>query len=88
MAAILHDILSYHTTPEQAAGIAERAHARMLLFTHIIPPLPMQALNETFLGSSRKVFHGLIRVGQDGDFISLPANGDRIVRTNRLMHML
>ena len=27
-AAILHDILSYHTTPEEAAGIAQRAHVR------------------------------------------------------------
>jgi ribonuclease Z len=88
LAAILHDILSYHTTPEQAAAIAERAHVRMLLFTHVIPPLPMQALNGPFLGSAREVFHGKVRVGKDGDFVSLPAGGDRIEQTNRLMKFL
>ncbi|MFV4649318.1 hypothetical protein ACNJUT_22245, partial [Mycobacterium tuberculosis] len=50
LAAILHDILSYHTTPEAAAGIAERAQVKYLLFTHIIPPLPMRALEGPFLG--------------------------------------
>ena len=84
LAAILHDIVSYHTTPEQAAGIAERAHVRMLLFTHVIPPLPLKALEGPFLGDAPKIFHGQIRVGHDGDFISLPAGSDAIIRTDRL----
>jgi ribonuclease Z len=84
MAAILHDILSYHTTPEQAAGIAERAHVRMLLFTHVIPPLPLRALEGPYLDKSRQIFHGLLRVGHDGDFISLPAGTTEIKHTNRL----
>lgn len=84
LAAIFHDILSYHTTPEQAAGIAERAHVRMLLFTHVIPPLPMEALEGPFLGKSRSIFHGQIKVGHDGDFISLPPGSTEIRRTNRL----
>lgn len=48
LAAIMHDILSYHTTPEQAAAIAQRAHVRYLLFTHVIPPLPLDALEGPF----------------------------------------
>ena len=84
LAAILHDILSYHTTPEQAAGIAERARVKMLLFTHVIPPLPLRALEGPFLGRSREIFHGQLRVGRDGDFISLPAGGTEIRYTNRL----
>jgi len=84
LAAIFHDILSYHTTPEQAAGIAERAHVRMLLFTHVIPPLPIKALEGPYLGRARSIFHGQIRVGHDGDFISLPAGTKEIRRTNRL----
>lgn len=83
-AAIFHDILSYHTTPEQAAGIAQRDGVRYLLFTHIIPPLPTRALEGPFLGRSRKIFSGTIRVGHDGDFLSLPAGGTEIRRTNRL----
>lgn len=84
LAAITHDILSYHTAPEDAARIAERAGARYLLFTHIIPPLPMRALEGPFLGDSRKLYSGEIRVGHDGDLISLPAGGDAIGYTNRL----
>jgi ribonuclease Z len=87
LAAIMHDILSYHTTPEQAAAIAERAHVRMLLFTHVIPPLPFGALNGPYLGRAPGIFHGPIRVGRDGDFISLPAGGAKIDRSNRLQRL-
>jgi ribonuclease Z len=84
LAAILHDILSYHTTPEQAAAIAQRDHVKYLLFTHIIPPLPLRALEGPFLGKSRQIFSGTIRVGHDGDLISLPAGNSEIRRTDRL----
>jgi ribonuclease Z len=84
LAAILHDILSYHTTPEQAAGMAERAGVHYLLFTHVIPPLPVRALEGPFLGQARTIFKGPIRVGRDGDFLSLPAGSSAIVVHNRL----
>lgn len=88
LASIFHDILSYHTTPEQAAGIAERAHVRLLLFTHVIPPLPLAALEGPFLGSARNIFHGRLRVGRDGDFITLPAGSREVLETNRLRFFL
>lgn len=84
LAAIFHDILGYHTTPEQAAGIAQRAGVRYLLLDHIIPPLPSRALNEAFLGRAREIFHGPVRVGEDGDFITLPAGTTEIRHGNRL----
>jgi len=83
-AAILRDITSYHTTPEAAAAIAQRAGVRYLLFDHIIPPLPTMALDGPFLGRAPQIFHGPIRVGRDGDFISVPATGSGIRYTNRL----
>jgi ribonuclease Z len=86
-AAIFHDILSYHTSPEAAAGIAQRAGVRYLLFDHIIPPLPTTALDGPFLGKAAQIFHGPIRVGQDGDFVTMPAGGAEIRYSNR-MHML
>jgi len=88
LASIFHDILSYHTTPEQAAGIAERAHVSLLLFTHVIPPLPLNALEGPFLGRARNIFHGRMRVGRDGDFIILPAGSTEILETNRLRFFL
>ena len=84
LAAIFHDILSYHTTPEQAAAIAQRAGVRYLLYTHIIPPLPSRALNSAFLGRSPEIFHGTLRVGEDGDFLTLPAGSTEIRRDNRM----
>lgn len=83
-AKILADIPSYHTTPEQAAAIAERAGVKTLLFYHEIPALPVKALNEPFLGESRRIYKGPIQVGRDGDFISLPAGTTEIHRSNRL----
>lgn len=83
-AAILHDILSYHSTPEEAAAIAQRAGVKDLLLYHIIPPLPVRALEGPFLGRARQVFSGPLQVGHDGDFISLPAGSREIRRTNRL----
>jgi ribonuclease Z len=84
LAAITHDILSYHTSPEAAAGIAQRAHVRYLLFTHIIPPLPLSALEGPWLGRSREIFSGTVRVGHDGDFLSLPVGSTEIRRSDRL----
>lgn len=84
LAAIFHDILSYHTTPEQAAGIAQRAGVKSLLFTHVIPPLPVRALEGPFLGKSREIFKGPIRVGHDGDLMSLPAGSTEITYSKRL----
>ncbi len=80
VAKIMNDILAYHTPPEQAAGIAQRAGARSLLLTHIIPPLPLKAMEGPFLGDSRKIFKGQLWIARDGDVISLPAGSKAINR--------
>lgn len=84
LAHILHDIPNYHTTPQAAADIAQRAHVRYLLYTHVIPPVRFRALEGPFLGDSRKRFHGKIRVGIDGDFLTLPAGTTEIRHSNRM----
>lgn len=84
LAQIFSDIPGYHTTPHQAAQIAERAKVRMLLFTHVTPGLPIGALEGPFLGDARQVFQGQIKVGRDGDFVTLPAGSDAVIRTDRL----
>jgi ribonuclease Z len=42
------------------------------------------ALESSGLGRSRQAFHGAIRVGHDGDFVSLPVGSTDIRRTDRL----
>ena len=81
---IFKDIVDYHTTPEQAAALAERAGVQYLLLNHIVPGLPFRALEGPFLGKARSLFRGSIKVGNDGDFISLPAGTKDIVVTNRI----
>ena len=88
LAQILHDILSYHTTPEQASAIAQRAGVRVLVFTHIIPPLPLRTLEDPFLGRSRQIFHGKVIVGRDGDMVILPAGTNHILYTSRTLTLL
>jgi ribonuclease Z len=74
-AKIMHDIPSYHTTPEDAARIAQEAGVRQLVFYHTIPALPVAYLDAAFLGDAPKIFHGPITVSRDGTMISLtPGN--------------
>jgi ribonuclease Z len=81
---IFKDIIDYHTTPEQAADIAQRAGVGYLLLHHIVPALPLGALEQPFLGTSRTRFSGPIKVGRDGDFISMPIGTKAITATSRL----
>jgi ribonuclease Z len=76
---ILHDIVDYHASPEDAATIARDAGVGALLLNHIVPPLPLDALEPVFLGDAPRIFGGRLRVGRDGDFVSLPA-GSREIR--------
>lgn len=84
LAQIMHDILNYHTTPEEAAGIAARAKVKALLLYHIVPPLPISALEGPFLGKAGEIYSGPLLIGIDGDFVSMPAGGSEIVFSNRL----
>jgi len=75
LAKIFHDIVNYHTSPERAAETAQAAHVHALAFTHIIPQMPLDALEGPFLGNAVQRFHGPIYVSRDGDIITLPASG-------------
>jgi ribonuclease Z len=80
---IFVDIVDYHSTPEQAAEIARDAKVRMLLLNHIAPPLPLPGMEAAFLGRAGEIYDGPLRVGVDGDFVSLPAGSTRIERSRR-----
>ena len=82
-AQVMADIRNYHTAPAEAAAIAERAGARMLVFNHIVPPLPSRTLDSQFLGEARQKFSGPIHVGIDGDWFSMPAGSREIESGSR-----
>ncbi len=75
---ISKDILNYHTTPVQAAEIAEAAGAKHLLYYHIVPALPLRRLDSIFLHGVSEVYQGGVTVGQDRTWISLPANSSAV----------
>jgi ribonuclease Z len=80
---IFNDILNYHTTPEQAAETARDAKVGYLLLNHIVPTLPpIPGMEAAFLGDAKAIYAGPIRVGMDGDFVSLSA-GDKQIRVSR-----
>lgn len=71
-------IPSYHSSPEDAAKIANEAGVDHLVLYHIIPPLPSPLLNSLFLGDAKKYYKGPITMGVDGMLFSLPANSKKI----------
>jgi ribonuclease Z len=73
------DVVDYHASPEDAARTAAEARVGYLLLNHIVPPLPpLPGLEKAFLGRAPDLFTGPLRVGVDGDFVSLPAGTKRI----------
>ncbi|MGF1454085.1 MAG: MBL fold metallo-hydrolase [Alphaproteobacteria bacterium] len=84
VAKIALDIMDYHTSPVQAAQSAAAAGVDHLLFYHIVPALPLSALERAFTDGVEDVYDGPYTVGRDGTFISLPAGTDEIKVSNRL----
>ncbi len=78
LAKIFEDIKNYHTSPEEAAETARDARVGYLLLNHIAPPLPLPGLEKAFLGNAPGIYNGRLRVGQDGDFVSMPAGSKAI----------
>ena len=83
LAKIFDDILNYHTSPEEAAETARDAKVGYLLLNHIAPPLPLPGMEKAFLGGAPGIYGGPIRVGSDGDFLSMPAASKEINASRR-----
>jgi ribonuclease Z len=84
MSHVMRDIITYHTTPEEAAQEATEAGAKQLIFNHIVPPMPVRFGYPAFVGDAAKFYKGPITVGEDGMLFSLPANSSEVTK-KRLM---
>ena len=85
LAKVLGDIHDYHATPEEAAQTARDAKVGYLLLNHIVPTLPpLPGLEKVFLGDAPRIYSGPLRVGRDGDFVSMPAGSREITHSTRL----
>ncbi len=83
LAKITADIPDYHTSPVEAAEVAEAAGVHHLLFYHIVPPLPLSGLEQVFLDGVSEVYGGGVTLGRDGTLISLEQGGDRVAISSR-----
>jgi ribonuclease Z len=80
LAQITRDILNYHTSPEEAAEVAQAAGVRQLVLSHIVPAIPSSFFYPAFLGDARERFGGKLVVGEDGMLFSLPAGSAEITQ--------
>ncbi len=83
-AQITRDIVSYHTTPQQAADTAKAANVHLLVLNHLVPPVPVRFAYRAFLGDAAQHFGGEIIIGEDGMMFSLPA-GTTEIRRRKLL---
>jgi ribonuclease Z len=75
MSKLARDVLDYHTSPAQAKQMADEAGVRLLVFTHIVPPLRNAVVERMF---TRGVDMHDVVVGDDGMHFVLAAGGDAI----------
>ena len=71
-AKIMHDIPGYHTSPVDAARIANMAHVKLLLYTHLLPILPNAIAVRAFLKGVADIRPDGVKVGHDGLIVRLP----------------
>jgi ribonuclease Z len=83
-AKIIGDIPGYHASPADAARSAQEAGAGALVYYHVVPSIPAGPMEGLFLGDAAKRYKGLMKVGNDGLLISLPAKGQEITFDQRL----
>jgi len=79
-------IMSYHTTPVEAADIAKEAEVPLLVFTHMVPPLRNALMRRMFLAGAEATRgpDGDIMLAKDGLLISLP-KGSKEIKTRNLL---
>ncbi len=75
---LLADTNDYHTTPVEAARLANTAGVRELVFTHFSPPATHPLVKRAFFRGVDAVRPTGWRAAQDGLFLDLPANSSEI----------
>jgi len=77
-AKIFTDILSYHTTPEEAADIANKANVDHLVFYHLVPAPRNNLMSKMFVRGVNEIRKDWT-ISSDGTMVVLPFNSDEII---------
>ena len=67
MQHILHDIQNYHTSPQDAAQIAQEAGVKKLVLNHLGPAPDNFILKRRFKKAIKGIFDGEVIISDDGD---------------------
>ena len=76
-AKIMADIVTYHTTPIEAAEIANQANVKHLVFYHLTPA-PRNALMESMFVRGVNDIRKEWTLSKDGTLVILPLNSEKI----------
>jgi len=75
-----HDTINYHTSPVEAAQIANEDGVKLLVFSHIVPPLPTALSEHMFMrGVADARGKGDTKIAYDGMMVSLAGGSDKVV---------
>jgi ribonuclease Z len=78
IAKIATDVQDYHATPAEAVGVAREAGVRMIVFSHLVPPLPGLLTRSVFLRGVDDGGEVEVVLGEDGLHFRLPAGSEQI----------
>ena len=81
LAQTMADIQHYHTDPLDAARIANQAHVRLLVYTHLDPPVSNPLLYRMFYRGVNNIRGSGWISGQDGTLINLPVGSNDVAIT-------
>jgi ribonuclease Z len=82
-AKILADIQNYHSSPADAAEVANAAGAKLLVLTHFTPPVTNFIVRNAFVRGLDEAREGEWDFGEDGRLYELPI-GSKDIRINDL----
>lgn len=77
-AAVMHDIENYHITPEEAARVANDAHARLLAFYHLLPAPDSSLARRVFGRGVNEARDGDWTIAEDGSLYTMPIGSDAV----------
>lgn len=81
-AKMMRDTIGYHTAPVDAARIAKASKVRLLVFSHVVPPLPNLLVRHMFLdGVGRAAGDVPYFIGNDGAMLTLKPGTTEIIRS-------
>ncbi|WP_309646498.1 MBL fold metallo-hydrolase [Phenylobacterium sp.] len=69
---IMHDIQDYHISPQEAAGLANQAKVKLLVFYHLLPAPDGMIARRTFESGIDAARDGAWTLADDGSLYTLP----------------